>query len=96
MTTCDVCTDRGHCPEYQSGAACAADRKNKGDFTMSKITMSDVSCDLSAIHAICDVAVSYAVGDANNDSTALDKLSVMLQVIQERVEALDKAVSGDE
>lgn len=95
MTTCDVCTDSGHCPEYQSGAACVADRNIKEDFTMSKITMSDVSCDLSAIRAICDVAVSYAVGDANNDTTALDKLSVMLQVIQERVEALDKAVSEE-
>lgn len=24
---CDCCTDKGHCPEYQSGAACVADRK---------------------------------------------------------------------
>lgn len=23
---CDDCTDKGHCPEYQSGAACVADR----------------------------------------------------------------------
>lgn len=23
---CDCCTDRGHCPEYQSGAICAANR----------------------------------------------------------------------
>lgn len=96
MTTCDVCTDRGHCPEYQSGAACVADRNIKEDFTMSKITMSDVSVDLSDLHAICDVAVSYAVGEANNDEKAVDKLSVMLQLIQERVAALDKAVSDNE
>ena len=23
---CDECSDRGHCPEYQPGASCAADR----------------------------------------------------------------------
>jgi len=23
---CDECSDRGHCPEYQPGAPCAADR----------------------------------------------------------------------
>ncbi|HRV73061.1 MAG TPA: hypothetical protein P5116_04185 [Eubacteriales bacterium] len=96
MTTCDVCTDRGHCPEYQSGAACVADRKNKEAFTMNKMTMSDMSVELSDLHAICDVAVSYAVGDANHDEKALDKLSVMLQLIQERVAALDDAASGEE
>ena len=96
MTTCDVYTDRGHCPEYQSGTACAADRKNKEDSTMSKISMCDVSVDLSDLHAICDVAVSYAVGEANNDEKAVDKLSVMLQLIQERVAALDKAVADSE
>ena len=26
---CDNCTDRGHCPEYQSGAACVADREGQ-------------------------------------------------------------------
>lgn len=24
--TCDCCTDKGHCTEYKSGAACVADR----------------------------------------------------------------------
>ena len=23
---CDECTDKGHCPEYQSGAVCVTDR----------------------------------------------------------------------
>lgn len=23
---CDCCTDRGHCPEFESGAACVVDR----------------------------------------------------------------------
>ena len=23
---CDECSDKGHCPEYQSGAPCAIDR----------------------------------------------------------------------
>lgn len=63
---------------------------------MSKMTMSDVNVELSEIHAICDVAVSYAVGEANHDEKALDRISVMLQLIQERVAALDNAVAGDE
>lgn len=25
--TCDFCTDKEHCPEYQSGAVCVNDRK---------------------------------------------------------------------
>lgn len=93
---CDGCTDRGHCPEYQPGAVCVNDRNMKEAFQMDKMTMSDVSVALSELHAICDVTVSYAVGDANNDPNPLDKLGVMLQLIQERVASLDRAVSGDE
>lgn len=93
---CDGCTDRGHCPEYQPGAVCVNDRNMKEAFQMSKMTMSDISVELAELHAICDVTVSYAVGDANNDPNPLDKLGVMLQLIQARVAALDRAVSGDE
>ena len=34
--SCDNCTDRGHCPEYQSGAACVLDRKTEGGLTDGK------------------------------------------------------------
>lgn len=93
---CDRCTDKGHCPEYQPDAVCVNDRNMKEAFQMSKMTMSDMSVELAELHAICDVTVSYAVGDANNDPNPLDKLGVMLQLIQARVAALDRAVSGDE
>lgn len=93
---CDRCTDNGHCPEYQPGAVCVNDRNMKEAFQMSKMTMSDMSVELAELHAICDVTVSYAVGDANNDPNPLDKLGVMLQLIQARVAALDRAASGDE
>lgn len=93
---CDRCTDNGHCPEYQPGAVCVNDRNMKEAFQMSKMTMNDMSVELAELHAICDVTVSYAVGDANNDPNPLDKLGVMLQLIQARVAALDRAVSGDE
>lgn len=93
---CDRCTDKGHCPEYQPGAVCVNDRNMKEAFQMSKMTMSDMSVELAELHAICDVTVSYAVGDANNDPNPLDKLGVMLQLIQSRVAALDRAASGDE
>lgn len=93
---CDRCIDNGHCPEYQPGAVCVNDRNMKEAFQMSKMTMSDMSVELAELHAICDVTVSYAVGDANNDPNPLDKLGVMLQLIQARVAALDRAASGDE
>lgn len=93
---CDRCTDNRHCPEYQPGAVCVNDRNMKEAFQMSKMTMSDMSVELAELHAICDVTVSYAVGDANNDPNPLDKLGVMLQLIQARVAALDRAASGDE
>lgn len=93
---CDRCTDNGHFPEYQPDAVCVNDRNLKEAFQMSKMTMSDMSVELAELHAICDVTVSYAVGDANNDPNPLDKLGVMPQLIQARVAALDRAASGDE
>lgn len=61
---------------------------------MKTITMSDVAVDLNAIRVLCDVAVSYAVNEGDNDAGAVNKFNTMLQIIQEKVEALDDAVNG--
>ena len=61
---------------------------------MKTITMSDVALDLNAIRVLCDVAVSYAVNEGDNDAGAVNKFNTMLQIIQEKVEALDDAVTG--
>ena len=50
--------------------------------------------DLNAIRVLCDVAVSYAVYEGDNDQTAVNKFNTMLQIIQEKVAALDDAVNG--
>lgn len=61
---------------------------------MKTITMSDVAVDLNTIRVLCDVAVSYAVNEGDNDTGAVNKFNTMLQIIQEKVEALDDAVNG--
>lgn len=61
---------------------------------MKTITISEVAVDLNAIRVLCDVAVSYAVYEGDNDATAVNKFNTMLQIIQEKVAALDDAVNG--
>ena len=63
---------------------------------MKTITMSDISVDLNTIHVLCDTALSYATLEANTDPKALNKLTTLLLVITEKVEALEKAVDGEE
>lgn len=63
---------------------------------MKTITMSDISIDLNTIRVICDMAVSYAVNEGDHDPDAVNKFNTMLQVIQEKVVALDDAVNGKE
>lgn len=38
--TCDNCTDKGHCPEYQSSAACIVDRKEGVNVEITKSTVA--------------------------------------------------------
>lgn len=38
---CDDCTDRGQCPEYQSGALCVADRKEVKGAVITKSTVAE-------------------------------------------------------
>lgn len=60
----------------------------------------DISIELFVIRAICDVAADYAVGAgegdiyANNPGAAFDRLSIMIQLIQERVAELEDAVNN--
>lgn len=65
---------------------------------MKELTMGDLSIELFEISTLCDVAVGYAVGEGEqydkNPQTAFDKLSYMLQLIQGRVAALEKAVDN--
>lgn len=43
---CDDCTDRGHCPEYQSGALCVADRKEIRGVVITKSTVVETVASL--------------------------------------------------
>ena len=60
--------------------------------------MGDYSPELFEIRAICDVAAEYAVntGDSelytNDPRAAYDRLSIMIQLIQKRVAALESAL----
>ena len=55
---------------------------------------SDALLELNTIHVLCDLSVLYSVNDANTEPDAVNKLSAMLQVMQERIEGLEKTMEA--
>lgn len=51
--------------------------------------ISDAQLQLNAIHVLCDMAVLFSVNDACTDTDPLNKLSTMLQLMQEKIEKLE-------
>lgn len=55
---------------------------------------SDALLELNTIHVLCDLSVLYSVNEANTEPDAVNKLSAMLQVMQERIEGLEKTMEA--
>lgn len=62
---------------------------------MKRITMVDAGIYTNELRVLTDLAVFYAVNQADHDepSTAINRLAVMLMNIQAKVEELDDGVS---
>lgn len=58
--------------------------------TISPTDLSEALLQCNTVHVLCDMSVLYAANEANTDPAAVNKLSTMLQVIQEHMEALEK------
>lgn len=56
--------------------------------------LSDALLQLNTIHVLCDVAVLFSVNEANTDQQAVNKLSTMLQLMQEHIEGLEKTMEA--
>ena len=56
------------------------------------VSLSDALLELNTVHVLCDMSVLYAVNDADRDPEAVNKLSTMLQLIQEQIEGLEKTM----
>ena len=57
-------------------------------------SLSDALLQLNTIHVLCDVAVLFSVNEANTDEEAVNKLSTMLQLMQEHIEGLEKTMEA--
>ena len=56
--------------------------------------LSDALLQLNTVHVLCDVAVLFSVNEANTDQQAVNKLSTMLQLMQEHIEGLEKTMEA--
>ena len=56
--------------------------------------LSDALLQLNTVHVLCDVAVLFSVNEANTDTEAVNKLSTMLQLMQEHIEGLEKTMEA--
>lgn len=56
--------------------------------------LSDALLQLNTIHVLCDVSVLFSVNEANTDLQAVNKLSTMLQLMQEHIEGLEKTLEA--
>lgn len=57
-------------------------------------SLSDALLQLNIVHVLCDVAVLFSVNEANTDLQAVNKLSTMLQLMQEHIEGLEKTLEA--
>lgn len=57
-------------------------------------SLSDALLQLNTVHVLCDVAVLFSVNEANTDLQAVNKLSTMLQLMQEHIEGLEKTLEA--
>lgn len=58
------------------------------------VSLSDALLQLNTIHVFCDLSVLYSVNEANTEPDAVNKLSTMLQAMQEQIEDLEKLMEA--
>lgn len=56
------------------------------------VSLSDALLELNTLHVLCDVSILFSVNEANTDPEAVNKLSTMLQLMQEHIEGLEKTM----
>lgn len=57
-------------------------------------SLSDALLQLNTVHVLCDVSVLFSVNETNTDPEAVNKLSTMLQLMQEHIESLEKIMEA--
>ena len=62
--------------------------------TTCPVSLFDALLQLNTIHVFCDLSVRYSVNEANTEPDAVNKLSTMLQAMQEQIEGLEKLMEA--